>query len=73
MTGTADQIRMVARTYKVYYAKVAPEGGTTAGDDYLMDHSSQIYLMGPDAAYITHFPSSVNAQRIADTLAQEVE
>lgn len=72
MTGTADQVRAVANTYKVYYAKVQPEGGP-GGDDYLMDHSSQIFLMGPDAEYITHFPSSTTVQRIAETLAREVE
>lgn len=73
MTGTADQIRAVANTYKVYYARVYPEGGPTGGDDYLMDHSSQIFLMGPDAEYITHFPSSMTAQSIADALAREVK
>jgi cytochrome oxidase Cu insertion factor (SCO1/SenC/PrrC family) len=73
LTGTAEQIRAVAATYKVYYAKVYPAGGATGDADYLMDHSSQTYLMGPDARYITHFSSSVTAKDIADVLAREVK
>jgi protein SCO1/2 len=73
LTGTDAQIRAVANTYKVYYAKVGPEGGPPSGDDYLMDHSSQIYLMDPNARYITYFPSTATAKDIADALAREVE
>ena len=44
LTGTPEQIAAVARAYRVYYAKVTPND--SAG--YLMDHSSFLYLMGPD-------------------------
>lgn len=73
LTGTAEQIRAAANTYKVYYAKVYPQGGATGEGDYLMDHSSQIYVMGPDARYVTLFPSSATAKDIADVLAREVK
>jgi protein SCO1 len=73
LTGTADQIRAAANTYKVYFAKIYPAGGATGEGDYLMDHSSQTYLMGPDARYLTLFPSSATAKDIADVLAREVK
>ena len=34
LTGTADEIRQVARAYRVYYMKTEEEGS-----DYLVDHS----------------------------------
>ena len=44
LSGTTQQISQVARAYRVYYNRVRPPG---AGD-YLMDHSSFTYLVGPD-------------------------
>lgn len=44
LTGTAQQVAQVARAYRVYYARVRPQGS----GDYLMDHSSFTYLVGPD-------------------------
>jgi len=73
LTGTPEQIRAVAATYKVFYVKVVPESGAADKDDYLMDHSSQIYLMGPDAAYLTHFASTLSETQIAAELDRLVE
>ena len=47
LTGSPPQIAAVAKAYKVYYAK----RGTGAG--YLMDHSSPVYLIGPDGRFRT--------------------
>jgi protein SCO1/2 len=44
LTGTVAEIGDIARRYRVYFGKVVQKGGT----GYLMDHSSFIYLMGPD-------------------------
>lgn len=44
LTGTSAQIAAVAKAYRVYFARVDAK----AGDAYLMDHSSFLYLMGPD-------------------------
>ena len=46
-TGTPDQIAKIAKEYRVYYKKVPTDGG-----DYVMDHSSVIYLMGPQGKFI---------------------
>ena len=61
LTGTPEQIAVVAKAYRVYYAK-APGA---KGGDYLMDHSTFIYLMGPDGAYLTHFRYGMSAQDMA--------
>lgn len=51
LTGTPEQVAQAARAYRVYYRKASSESAT----DYLMDHSSIIYLMGPDGRFLTHF------------------
>jgi protein SCO1/2 len=47
LTGTASQIAQAAKAYRTYYARVEPKAGGT----YLMDHSSFLYLMGPDGKF----------------------
>lgn len=44
LTGTPEQIETVKQTFKVFAAKARGKDP----EDYLMDHSSFIYLMGPD-------------------------
>jgi len=61
LTGTAEQVAAAARAYRVYFEKV-PQGGK---DDYLMDHSSFIFLMGRDGRYLTHLAGDASADAMA--------
>ncbi|MEQ8805412.1 MAG: SCO family protein [Rhodospirillales bacterium] len=63
LTGTPEQIKQTARAYRVYYAKVPDQGGDK--DAYLMDHSSVIYLMGPDGKFLAHFSTQTDAETMA--------
>ena len=65
LTGTAEQTAGAAKAYRVYYARHEDGGG-----DYLMDHTSLIYLMGPDGAYLSHFGHTAQADEIAAGLRQ---
>jgi protein SCO1 len=47
-TGTPEQIAKIAKEYRVYYKRVPTDDG-----GYVMDHSSIIYLMGPDGKFVT--------------------
>ncbi|MFC4351901.1 SCO family protein [Fodinicurvata halophila] len=69
LTGTRDQIAAAAKQYRVYYEKVETE---SAGE-YLMDHSSQIYLMGPEGKYLTHFTHQTPADELAAGLERYVK
>jgi protein SCO1/2 len=51
LTGTAEQISAVARQFRVFYARAQSANST----EYLMDHSSFIYLVGPDHQVRTLF------------------
>lgn len=69
LTGSAEEVKSAARTYKAYYAKVNeddPDG------NYTMDHSSTTYLMGPDGMYVAHFnhgtDSAIMAARLKEIL-----
>ena len=55
LTGTPDEIAQVAEKFKVYYAKSESPNLNEAGDNYMVDHSSFIYLMDKDFRYMKHF------------------
>ncbi len=63
LTGSTAQVTAAERAYKVYAAKAPGEGGS-----YTMDHSSIIYLMGPDGRFIAHFAHGVTADEMAAEL-----
>ena len=67
LTGTPAEIEAVAKAYRVYVRKVG-DPKSTAG--YTIDHSSIIYVMGPDGAYRTHFPHSTNVDALAAALGR---
>ena len=50
-TGTPEQIAKIAKEYRVYYKKVPTDDG-----GYVMDHSSIIYLVGPDGQFVAVIP-----------------
>lgn len=70
LTGTAAEIKSVAKAYRVYYAK-ATENKDDA-EDYLMDHSSISYLMGPDGKFIAHFSHGTEAGAIAQRINENL-
>ena len=69
LTGTPEEIAAVAKAYRVYYAKAANQN---APDDYLMDHSSIIYLMGPDGSFVKHFAYTTDVERLTSELKQAI-
>ena len=66
LTGTRDEIAGVAKAYKVFYEKT-PNEATPA--DYGMNHTSIIYLMSPDGAYVTHFTPMTSVDAMAEKLS----
>jgi protein SCO1/2 len=64
LTGSEAQIAAVARAYRVYYAKAA----TKDSGSYLMDHSSFLYLMGPDGGFRALFHQGMTPEELAKGL-----
>ncbi len=68
LTGTAEQIAQAAKAFRVYYAKVDDPDST----EYLMDHSSIVFLMGPDGSYLAYFAYGTKPDEMARKLAQHL-
>jgi len=64
LTGTAQQIADIAKKYQVYYAK----GEMVDDKDYVMDHSSLIYLMDPKGKFITTFDEEADPASLVKAL-----
>jgi protein SCO1/2 len=67
LTGTAQQIDTAAKEYRVYYAEHRTGPGP---DDYSMDHSSVLYLMGPDGRFIAPVRADQDGPEIAAALTK---
>lgn len=65
LTGTPEQVAAAARRYRVFYEK-RPQG--RGADDYLIDHSAFLYLLGPDGRPRFLFASNANPEAIAARL-----
>ncbi len=61
LTGTAEQVADAARRYRVYFARAQRPEHT----DYTMDHSSFIYLVGPDGRVRTMFRPDTSPEALA--------
>jgi cytochrome oxidase Cu insertion factor (SCO1/SenC/PrrC family) len=68
LTGTPEQIAEVARRYRVYYARAQRPDMT----DYLMDHSSFIYLVGPDGRVRSLYRPDMRPEDIAAAVAAQM-
>jgi protein SCO1/2 len=53
LTGSSAEIAAAARSFKVHYAKAQSKGPNA--QDYQMEHSSFVYVVGPDGRYVTLF------------------
>ncbi len=62
LTGTNAQVKDVADKFKVYYAKVV----SNEGKQYMLDHSSFVYLMDKQGKYLKHFSLASSPQEIVE-------
>lgn len=69
LTGTPAQIAAVAKEYRVYYAR-HPTG--TGPLDYSVDHTSLLYLMGPDGRFIAPLRADQDAAGMAADLRAHI-
>jgi protein SCO1/2 len=63
LTGSADAIASAEQEYHVYAAKHPLEHG-----DYAMDHSSVLYVMGPDGGFLGVITDGAKPAEIAQRL-----
>jgi protein SCO1 len=63
LTGGQDELSKVEKEYKVYAQKEPLKGGT-----YAVDHSSVIYLMGPEGKLVTFYNEVLTPEQLAKDL-----
>ena len=62
LTGSPSQVAAAAKSYNVFYRKI----GKT--EDYTMDHSAKVYLIGPDGRYVAQFSHRAGPAQMAGRL-----
>lgn len=62
LTGTLEQVAGAAKAYRIFYAKV----DDASASDYLMDHSTFVYLMDRQGRYLRHFDKGTPPETIAE-------
>ena len=67
LTGSAAEIKDVEKRYRVYAVKKPLPGGS-----YGMDHSSVIYLMGPDGKMVSFYDEAVSPDELAKDLRAKI-
>lgn len=68
LTGSADEIRKVANSYKAFYTKVQDQQSA----DYSIDHTGVIYLMGRNGEYLGFMPPQTNPDRLTEILRKHL-
>jgi len=69
LTGTPTEVKAAAKAYGAFYQKVpAPNGA----EGYLMDHSRQTILYGPDGQPITLIPTDESGSSVEQAFEQWV-
>jgi len=64
LTGSLAEIRKTAIAYRTFFSK----NGVTTPDDYSVDHSGFIYLLGKDGRYLGFLPPGLAPDAIADAI-----
>ncbi len=66
LTGSPEQIAEAAKAYRVAFSKFQENGAKP--EDYSVDHSALVYLMGKNGEYLTHFAYGTPVAKLTETL-----
>lgn len=67
LTGSVEEVRKVATSWKTWFGKVQPPDGRP----YLIDHTAFTYLIDREGKYLAYFPPGTSGERMAE-LVREV-
>jgi protein SCO1/2 len=79
LTGTKEELEKVLKDYKAYAARqeAAKKDHEAHGEghehNYVMNHSSLVYLMGKNGEYVTHFSQDEPEQKMVETLRKQLQ
>jgi len=67
LTGTDEEIAKAAEAYRVYY-RAHIDGRVENGANYSIDHSSDVYLMGPEGKFVAYYSQGILPDEMAADL-----
>jgi cytochrome oxidase Cu insertion factor (SCO1/SenC/PrrC family) len=70
LTGSPEQIRQITRNWHVFYEK---RDNKASPKDYLMDHSSFVFLMGSDGHFLKHFNYTTDVKAFGQALSEALK
>ena len=71
LTGTPKQVEDICKSFRVYHS-IAKDNENENDNDYLVDHSIVMYLMGPDSVFIDFFTQLTEADEAVERIAAHV-
>jgi protein SCO1/2 len=69
LTGTPGQVKAACRAFRVYHS-VADQ---TSEDEYLVDHSIVMYLLGPDGVFIDFYTQMADADECYERIKKAIK
>lgn len=66
LTGPADLLRACADHFKVQYRRFREPGAKA--EDYTVDHTTGMYLLGPDGEFIRRFAEGISVAQLSGEL-----
>lgn len=72
LTGTQPQIDFITKAYRIFARKVEDPDSDDPAEDYTMDHSSYLYLMGPDNKLLGLYRMEDDADYIYDDIIKRI-
>ncbi|XP_041072540.1 protein SCO1 homolog, mitochondrial-like [Carcharodon carcharias] len=68
LTGSREQIEQVSRAYRVYYS----QGPKDDDNDYIVDHTIIMYLIGPNGEFLEYYGQNKNSAEISSSIASHM-
>lgn len=63
LTGTPAQLKKIAKSFRVYFQETDHDDGS---EDYLVDHSIVMYLIGPDGTFLDFYTQMMTSPEITE-------